>query len=342
MNRETEYIGNPDQLIYVKTMRMEEGLARPVLETDVQCRSGITFTVLADRCMDIYSLRYKGINISYMNPCGIVAPQYYDHSGSQWLRSFSGGFLTTCGLDNTGSPCEENGKKYGMHGRISNIPAREYSVKRRRDCDEETVILSGEMNQSSLFGEKLKLKRQIRAWDKTAQLELTDEICNCGFEEEEFMILYHCNIGYPFLTPAAELVIDSTGTCGRDSYAEQYISAASKITVPGNERERCYYHEMKEHDGQARAGIYQKETGFGLILSYDTHVLRRFTQWNNFSKGQYVLGLEPGSNWVEGKKVERSRDVIPSLKPQESVKYTIRIQIIENRELFLKMFQRGQ
>lgn len=341
MKPERAYIGNIDQLLNVKTMRLEGGMAQSVLATEIQCQSGLSFTILADRCMDIASLRYKGINISYLNPCGIVAPVYYDRRDIQWLKSFTGGFLTTCGLENTGSPCRDEGKCYGMHGRISHIPAQGYAVQRRENNGENMVEVSGEMNQSSLFGEKLKLERIIRAWQKSPRIEITDTICNCGFTNEEFMILYHCNIGYPFLSPVSRVVIDSRSVLPRNKHSERYIGQVLQITEPEQGEEMCYYHEMNDCKGISRAGIYQPEFEFGLVLSYENQILRKFTQWKNMSEGEYVLGLEPGSNWVEGKAVERKRDQIQSLDAGERISYTLSIEIIEGEDQFQEKMSGG-
>ena len=67
-------------------------------------------TVSPDRNCDITRLRVNGMNLSYMRPCGYVAPAYYDSIGSNWLSSFTAGFLTTCGLQAVGSPCEDEGE----------------------------------------------------------------------------------------------------------------------------------------------------------------------------------------------------------------------------------------
>lgn len=172
--------------------------------------------------MDIAYLRYKGINISYINQCGIVSPKYFDNRGTNWLKSFTGGFFTTCGLDNVGLPCKDK-EIYGLHGRISNMPAAEYSVKTCEVDNERYVTISGEMDQSSLFGCKLKLKREIKAFQTENKIIINDEICNTGFFEEEFMMLYHFNIGYPFLCPNCEVMIPSEMVTPVNEHSKAYI-----------------------------------------------------------------------------------------------------------------------
>ena len=58
---------------------------------------GLDLTVSPDRNGDITWLRYRGINLSYMSPCGYVAPAYYDRIESHWLDAFTTGFRENFG-----------------------------------------------------------------------------------------------------------------------------------------------------------------------------------------------------------------------------------------------------
>ncbi|MBR5496174.1 MAG: DUF4432 family protein, partial [Oscillospiraceae bacterium] len=89
--KQKEYIGNLDQLFSVKDYTFTGGRAQGVRATDIDNGSGLHFTVLADRCMDIEKLSFKGVNFGFLTPSGIVAPTYYDNRGAQWLRSFTSG-----------------------------------------------------------------------------------------------------------------------------------------------------------------------------------------------------------------------------------------------------------
>lgn len=42
--------------------------------------------------------------MNYISPSGIIYPQYYNVEGKEWLRGFFVGQLTTCGLQNIGTP----------------------------------------------------------------------------------------------------------------------------------------------------------------------------------------------------------------------------------------------
>ena len=87
----------------VDNCRLEGGRQDGVRATTAVSENGLSYTVIVDRCMDIAYLSFKGTNISFINPNGITAPQYYDRQGTNWLKNFTAGFFTTCGLDNVGN-----------------------------------------------------------------------------------------------------------------------------------------------------------------------------------------------------------------------------------------------
>lgn len=95
---EKKYVGHRDQLMRIKRFRMQEGKAEGVELLDVQNRSGMHFDVNVSRGMDIPYLDFCGENIGFVSPCGIVSPEYFDDKELGFLKSFTAGFLTTCGL----------------------------------------------------------------------------------------------------------------------------------------------------------------------------------------------------------------------------------------------------
>ena len=62
--------------------------------------SGLAFTLLPDRAMDIWTATYKGLPLTWVSQGSPHAPDF----GSAWLRQFNGGLLTTCGLNHAGQP----------------------------------------------------------------------------------------------------------------------------------------------------------------------------------------------------------------------------------------------
>lgn len=329
-----QYIGHISQLFRVEEVILQGGRQQGMRAVNVSNEAGLAYSVVADRCMDITYLTYKGINLSYINPCGVTGPQYYNSEGTNWLKNFTGGFLTTCGLDNVGNPCEDEGVKYGLHGRISNTPAEQFCVKTVKGDKENHVFLSGEMNQASLFGSKLKLRRKICSWQEENKIEITDDICNEGFDKEAYMMLYHFNIGYPFLSPDCEICIQSDKVKSANAYSEELIKGVYEIEMPSMVGERCYFHTMKDYDGLNKAGVFNHRLGIGFSLSYNHESLEHFIQWKNLSNGQYVLGFEPATNYIGGRAEEKKAGRLKKLSAMETVRHTLIIEFYDNLKTF--------
>ena len=60
---------------------------------EVYNETGLRFTVLLGRGMDIGSASYKGTNLSYLAASGITSAAYYQNGGKEWKHCFTGGLL---------------------------------------------------------------------------------------------------------------------------------------------------------------------------------------------------------------------------------------------------------
>ncbi len=115
-------VGEISQLVSTREVRLADGNEDGVRAIDVRVAGGLSVLVLADRGLDLGPVWAGGHQVSWQSPTGIVHPAYFHER--DWLRSFHGGMLVTCGLQNVGPPAEVGGVSYGLHGRVSNIPAR--------------------------------------------------------------------------------------------------------------------------------------------------------------------------------------------------------------------------
>jgi hypothetical protein len=118
------WIGDPQQIAGITRCTLDEGKAAGVQALEVNTGGGLRFTVLPGRGMDIAGAYFQGKSLSFLSPTGITSPAYYEEQGLSWLRSFYAGLLTTCGIANAGAPSVDQGRPFGLHGRVSNARQR--------------------------------------------------------------------------------------------------------------------------------------------------------------------------------------------------------------------------
>jgi hypothetical protein len=326
-----EYVGHISQLLRVNSYRMSGGKSDGLQATDVK-NGKLDFTVAADRGMDLPYVCYKGINLGYISPCGCVSPYFFDDKGLGFLRSFTAGFLTTCGLKYMGAPSELDGESYGLHGRIANIPAEEYSAHVSQDESGRLFAqIDGKMREAVLFGENLVLKRSIRCEYNGKELYITDVVCNEGFRKTQHMILYHFNIGYPQLDESTEIMIPFRSVKARNEHSQSGMDNKLMVEKPveGYE-EMCYFYKLK-HDGNNHTcvAIYNHNLNLGLAIHFDVSVLDHFIQWKMMGKGEYVMGLEPANATPLGVKEEQANGCIKYLEAGEKITYRFKVQILD-------------
>lgn len=317
------YIGHNSQLCGVEEVRLVGGKGDGMRLLQIRNQAGLGMTVSADRCADISRLIFKGDNIGYFSPNGYVSPAYYDQPGAGFLKSFTAGFLTTCGLTAVGSPCTDAGETLPLHGTIGNTPCERIWW----DEDEENIYIHACINDSGIFARKLYLKRLITVSKQKSSFKITDTVSNEGDATSPVMILYHMNMGYPLLSENAVVDIPATSVTPRNEHAAKDLDTCCKMQppTPGFE-EQCYFHHF-ENDG--KASIYNPDIHKGLTISFDPRSLDHFTEWKMMGYRDYVLGLEPGNCHPDGRDVMRKEGTLKFLQPGESITYEVAVTLYE-------------
>lgn len=331
---EKKYIGHRDQLVRVKRIKMQDGKAKDVELLDVQNRSGMHFDVNISRGMDIPYLDFCGENIGFISPCGVVAPEYFDDKGLGFLKSFTAGFLTTCGLKLAGAPCEYEGTSYGLHGNVSHTPAEDVRYEISEDGDTPCVKIQGRVRDAVIFGEKLTLEREIKCCYRERKFTVSDKVTNEGYKRVRHMILYHCNIGYPILTPDSEIYIPALETKPRTPHSAEGIDTWMKAQEADPDyEEMCYYHTLEpDADGRGTVAVYNPDLELGIAIEADLSTLDHFVQWKMMGAGDYVMGLEPGNTTIDGIEDAVANGSMKYLDAGESVEYHLTFRILQGRE----------
>lgn len=326
-------VGSMQQMAYVRPLIMEEGRAKGMKLYDIK-NNRLQFQLMADKCLDISGLSYRGENLCFLSKPGLAGPASYDTNGAEAQRSIMGGMLFTCGLENICAPCTVAGKEYPMHGRIRTTPAEHIVSKAYWHEDRYCMEVSGEMRQAELFGENLVLRRKVQTQFPEPKITITDEICNESFRQEPFMLLYHFNIGYPLLSEDCEIILPSLQVTARDARSEPGLSNWQMPEAPvDNQEEYVFLHKLAaDKAGNTFAAVINKNLGFGLKLSFQQKNLPWFMEWKSLASGDYVLGLEPANASVYGKQYHLERGDHPMLEPMETIQTGLEITIIEETE----------
>lgn len=322
----SNYIGHISQLSGIEEHRLIGGKGDNMRLFEVRNGLGLECTVSADRCADISRLSFKGSNVGFFSPCGYVAPQYFDKEGSNWLRSFTAGFLTTCGLNSAGRDCVDDGEALPLHGTISNTPAEHIWWHREPDA----LVIDADICDSSVFGRKLTMHRKLEFSTMENLLTITDTVENHGDVTNPLMIVYHMNIGYPMLSETAELFIPSSCVVPRDDSAASGMDTIMQIFPPTEGyMEQVFFHEF-ENDG--RAMIFNPDIGIGLEITFDPTILNAFSQWKQFGNHDYVLGLEPGNCTPVGRDILRQEGKLQFIEPGAKTEFFVKIRFFSDKQ----------
>ncbi|MFG0263405.1 MAG: DUF4432 family protein, partial [Novipirellula sp. JB048] len=154
----------------------------------------IRVLVLPTRGMSIWKIEAAGIRYGWDSPiAGPVHPSQvplFDPSGLGWLEGFDE-LVVRCGLESNGAPeFDEAGRlKYPLHGRIANLPADSLSI----EYDEASgrLELIGEIIESRLFRQRLRLRSRLRVHAASYRVDLLDDVTNERSTPATMQLLYH-------------------------------------------------------------------------------------------------------------------------------------------------------
>jgi len=287
--------GIPKTVYGARRMELTEGRHKGQQLIEVKTAKGLSATLLESKCLDIYELSYKGVNLAFFSKNGLVNSEGLGDFTSYW----QGGFLSTCGLRNTGGSCEYEGEYFPTHGSLGLTAAEHISVS----ADENEICISGKTSETALFGHHLEMVRKITIPSDGAKIVVSDTIHNLTSKAEPLFLLYHINFGFPFLSENLELEFPEAEVRGRTDLAEQKIADYKKICPPiDDEPEVVYFHTVNEKDAQVK--LTNKPLGIKAVLSYDSNSLPVLAQWKSMKSGDYALGIEPGTSFIRGRKEE--------------------------------------
>lgn len=326
------YVGDLSQLTGIRESTLTSGRARGLRALDADNGAGLHMTVLPDRGMEIAALQYKGFNLGFLSKAGITAPTWFEPAGNEPLRSFSAGFLTTCGMRQSGDPCRDAGEELFLHGRLPAAPAEQVCAETLFDGEGAPYLrLSGQLRESKLMGENLLLRREIICPYGEPCFTVADVAENRGFSPEPLMLLYHFNFGYPLLSEAAYAVLPVEATEYLTPPAREEPEAYTSFQAPApGYAERTYLHRMQAlPDGSTFALFVNSSLSLGVALEYSVRALPYLMQWKMMAAGDYVCAFEPATSRPEGRRIARERGQLTQLLPQQSQEIRLSLRILD-------------
>jgi len=326
-------VGGMAQVAGIRLVELADGRVRGIRAAEVYTGSGFRFQVLVDRGLDLGAAEHAGRALAWLHPA-LGAPALHEPSGIGWLRTFGGGLVTTCGLDHFGAPDPE-GDGHGLHGRASHLPAENVRARQEWRGDDYVLELEGETRQGRLFGENLRLERRLSSRLGATSLVLEDRVTNEGFRPAPLAVLYHCNFGFPVVSPDSELLVASRSVRPRDPAAAAGLSEHLRFGPPGpGFAEQVFFHEPQiGADGFAAAAIVNRSLGFGAFVRWRAAELPVLAHWKMTGEGEYVCGLEPSTHaMAPTRREQRESGAMRELAPGASVSFRLEIGALPDAE----------
>lgn len=334
-------VGNVTQIGGIETAVLDNGSGKGVRVAWVDTGAGLRYKLVLDRAMDIASAYYGQHALAWVSQVGITPPSPFTDNGLDWLKTFGGGLVTTCGLSHVGGPEEDNYGKRGLHGRISNNPAEIISVKQPDILSGDLEMhITGLIKESSVFGPHLVLKRTISGILGHPYLKIADEVINESNVEAPHMLLYHVNFGWPLIDAGSQIV-------WKGKWQSRDGDPNNRIFNQKNNFKTCPS-PMKAHNGfgedvafiepevdaddRCRAGIYNPSLGFALRMTFDKSQLPWLVNWQHWGENEYVTALEPGTHPPIGQAKAREEGTLILLQPGEKRQYELVFDILTNEK----------
>lgn len=339
-----ERTGSLSQFAGVRLMTLGDGVERGVRLLEFRTGSGLRFTVLVDRAMDIAECDHAGRAVGWHSPSGFRNPALHDYEGEGglgWFRSMSG-LNITCGLDHILFMHDDPAGHYNygprevvsssLHGRVGTIPAQLTGYGERWEGDSCTFWAEGVVRQSTVFGEDLHLIRRIEADLGSDEIRMTDRVVNHGFYTTPHMFCYHINVGHPVVAEGARYVApvrEVLWAAHADDYRRQGVGYRTLPAPIVNFHEQVWQHDMApDAAGRVEVALVNEAIGFGFSVTTRKDQFPCMFEWQNLHAGHYAVGIEPATNHVLGKDFARERGELILLDHGEERRYDTVLRVL--------------
>jgi galactose mutarotase-like enzyme len=293
------------------------------------------FVVIPTRGMGIWRAALGDLSLGWKSPVqGPVHPalvRLSEPSGIGWLDGFDE-LLVRCGLESNGAPefNDDGSLRYPLHGKIANMPA--HKLELTIDGDAGEITLSGEVDEARLFGNKLRLSTTYTTRVGQPGFDLYDVVTNLSAEPSELELLYHINLGVPFLSPGSKVVVPALKVAPRDEVAMGNVPEWDTYgpETPGSPEAVFFLELAADAEGNTEVVLQNRSAERGARLRLNKNQLPCFTVWKNRQAvvDGYVTGLEPGINFPNPKSFEKAQGRVAELAPGASRSFEMTLEAL--------------
>lgn len=342
MNNWKDKISNYHQLGGIETSVLDNGPSRGVRIAWVDTGSGLRYKVVLDRAMDIGEAFFNAYSLAWISRNGIKPPRGSASIGMEWLKTFGGGLLATCGLSHTGGPESDKYGIRGLHGEISNQPAEIISVTQPDPVNNNLLMqIKGIIREANIFGPNLVLKRTVSSTLGEAKIIIHDEITNHGNEPAPHMMLYHCNFGWPLIDSGTSILWKGDWRSGdRELDKMIFHTGGNYKTCPeplhehnGKGEAIAFIDTLPDYDNVCTCGFWNSTLNLAFSIKFRKDQLPWLINWQHWGKGEYVTGLEPATNPPIGQSGARKEGSLNIIEPGDSRVYDLEMEVISESNL---------
>ena len=292
------------------------------------------FVIVPTRGMGVWKATLGDLRLGWQSPVkGPVHPAFVplsEASGLGWLNGFDE-LMVRCGLESNGAPVlDDNGTvRYGLHGKIANIPAHQVEVT--VDGDSGEIRVSGVVDEARLFFNKLRMSTTYTTRPGQPGMTISDTITNISAEPGELELLYHTNFGLPLVGPGAKVVLPVQKMAPRDADGvgnlDQWDTYGPE--TPGAPEAVFFFDLAADTAGATQATLRSAAGDQGVSLRFNKSQLPCFTLWKNRQAAVdgYVTGLEPAINFPNARSFEQEKGRVAVLAPGESRSFEVSLEV---------------
>jgi hypothetical protein len=175
--------------------------------------------------------------------------------------------------------------------------------------------ITGLVRTAKVFGPNVELRRTIGSRLGEAAIHVSDEFVNRGNQRVPLSWLLHINVGYPLLEPEASTYCFrgklSPLEGSKDWYRadNDFRAAPQPMESHRGAGEFCTYIDPQfDAEGNALAGVVNRQRGVGLKIEFNRRDYPRLVNWQHWGPGgSYAGALEPTNAGVEGRPTDMQR-----------------------------------